>query len=381
MNFPTLTYLILLVAFSILIFWPFFNNDKLYRLIKRQSPIFSLLTGAFFAAMAIALHYLTPDLANGIFSNSRILLILYSGLVGGPLAVITSSSLIVFTRDLLGYVSELTVVMKWHTLITGMCIAWVAMYKPITLKNLHYYYAITLAQFSVIIAICYVIYDIPMHSLFNFIVFFIVAYVAIYYILKKFDDTSIQLRAMKQLHMQDYLTEMPNNRSSEEYLQNLLNKKVPFELLHIDIDSFKNFNAEHTYRAGNEVLRQMARILHKISDEKEAFVGRIGGDEFCFILVNSSPANAVQIAYEITKTVKESTFYVQGQPFSVSVSICACSSPQNGKTLEELYLSTINGLKAIHCKETSNIAHVNQLKLEGKLKVGYHKTEKNGSGR
>lgn len=367
MIFPVITNLILFIAFSILIFWPFFNNEKIYRLIKQKKPLFSLLIGFFFAMMAIVFHYLSPGLEDGIFSNSRILLILYSGLVGGPIAILTSSSLIVFTRDWLGSVTELTTVMKWHTLITGILIAWFAMKKPITLKNLHYYYGVTLAQFSVVIFGCFLIYGIPLSELVNFIIFIVVAYLSVYYVLKKYNDLSLQVFAMKQLHRKDFSTELPNNLASEEYLQHLLSKRTPFELLHIDIDLFKNFNAEHTYRVGDEMLRQIATILNTFSIEKEAYVGRIGGDEFCFILTNSNPASAVHTAYEINRAIQETAFYYKNQPFSLSVSICVCSYPQNGKSLEELYFATINGLKAITSTEANRVAHVNQLKQEGKL--------------
>mgnify|MGYP003367118531 CR=1 FL=1 len=367
MIFPIVTNLILLIAFSILTFWPIFNNEKIYNLIKRQTPIFSLTVGIFFAAMAIILHYLSPDLADRIFSNSRLLLILYSGLIGGPIAVLTSSSLIVFTRDLLGSVTELTVIMKWHTLITGIILAWCVMKKPITLKNIHLYFVLILAQFSIVIFVCHLFYNIPLIALGHFVIFIIVAHLCIYSIIKKYNDLSTQLFAMKQLHRTDYLTDMPNNLASEEYLQHLMAKKIPFELLHIDIDMFKTFNAEHTYRAGDEMLRQLAGILNTISKDKNAYVGRIGGDEFCFILTNSNPASAVHVGLQIQRVIKETTFYFNEQPYSLSVSICACSYSQNGKTLEELYFSTINGLKVITSAGLNNVAHVNQLKGEGKL--------------
>lgn len=362
-----ITNLILLIAFSIIIFWPFFNNDKMYKLVKEQSPIFSILIGFFFAAMAIAFHYLSPGLENGIYANSRLLLILYSGLIGGPLAVLTSSSLIICTRDLLGSVTDITAIMKWHTLFTGLMIAAVSFKIPITLKNMHYYYGVILAQFSVVIFVCHLIYDIPLLELVNFIVYMCIAYICIYFLLKKFNDLSIQLFAMRQLHRKDYLTNMPNNLASEEYLQTLLNRRVPFELLHIDIDSFKNFNAEHTYRVGDEMLRQISTVLNTISNNKRAFVGRIGGDEFCFILTNSNPASAVHVAYEINQTIENTTFHYNNQTYSLGVSICACSYPQNGRTLEELYFETINGLKAITSVQLNNVAHVNQLRHEGKL--------------
>lgn len=254
-----------------------------------------------------------------------------------------------------------------HTIITGIIIAMFAYYKPITLKNLHYYYAVTLSQFTVVIIIFYIIYDFPMSPLIQFIVYIVAAYTFIYFVIKKFSDTSRELREMRQLNKIDFLTKLPNNRAIEEYLQNLFNKKVSFELLHVDIDSFKDFNTINMYHAGDEVLRQVANVLNEITSHKNAFVARIGGDEFCIILPNSSPAEAVNVAHEINNKVADNTFLFNEQQFSLTVSICACSYLQNGRSLEELYFSTINGLNAIITSEKNTVAHVNQLKQEGKL--------------
>lgn len=75
MLLPIITNFILFIAFSILIFWPFFNNEKLYGYIKRQTPLFGISIGILFGMTSVAFQFLSPNLEDTIFSNYRILLI------------------------------------------------------------------------------------------------------------------------------------------------------------------------------------------------------------------------------------------------------------------------------------------------------------------
>lgn len=76
----------------------------------------------------------------------------------------------------------------------------------------------------------------------------------------------------------------------------------PLSLLLIDIDNFKGVNDTTEYAFGDEVLRRVADALKQNVRETD-FAARFGGDEFCVLLPQTSPAEAVQTALRIRQRV------------------------------------------------------------------------------
>ncbi|MFY9345319.1 MAG: diguanylate cyclase [Planctomycetota bacterium] len=72
----------------------------------------------------------------------------------------------------------------------------------------------------------------------------------------------------------------------------------PLSLLLIDVDNFKAVNDSTEYAFGDEVLRRVADAL-KHNVRETDFAARFGGDEFCVLLPQTSPAEAVQTAVRI----------------------------------------------------------------------------------
>lgn len=97
---------------------------------------------------------------------------------------------------------------------------------------------------------------------------------------------------------QDHLTGLPNRRAFEATLhdeatlarQNDEGLCVAF----CDIDHFKNVNDSHGHDAGDRVLKFVAGLLAKISDDK-CHVARHGGEEFVMLFRGSTIAEAAKI--------------------------------------------------------------------------------------
>ena len=82
------------------------------------------------------------------------------------------------------------------------------------------------------------------------------------------------------------LTHLPGNTSIMEELQHCIDSKRNFAVGYADIDTFKSYNDKYGFEKGDEVIRELARLLIKVLKEKggpDTFIGHIGGDDFVFI--------------------------------------------------------------------------------------------------
>jgi diguanylate cyclase (GGDEF)-like protein len=94
----------------------------------------------------------------------------------------------------------------------------------------------------------------------------------------------------------------------------------PLSLLLIDVDNFKAVNDTTEYAFGDEVLRRVAEALHGTVRETD-FAARFGGDEFCVLLPQTSPAEAVQTALRIRARIAGTVMQSGSYQRQVTVSI------------------------------------------------------------
>lgn len=107
----------------------------------------------------------------------------------------------------------------------------------------------------------------------------------------------------------DGLTSLLNRRCILEKLDftwhSLQDKKRLISLLLIDVDYFKEYNDFYGHLAGDEVLRNIARVLSENISLYNGFAGRYGGDEFIAIITDISEDEAKQLAQQIILQVEE----------------------------------------------------------------------------
>jgi diguanylate cyclase (GGDEF)-like protein len=104
----------------------------------------------------------------------------------------------------------------------------------------------------------------------------------------------------------DALTGLPNRRAFEERLPVELARASrqgrPLALCLLDLDGFKGVNDRLGHPAGDEVLRDVARILNDSRVADDCF--RIGGDEFAILMPNTSRDEATVAAERVAETVR-----------------------------------------------------------------------------
>lgn len=82
-----------------------------------------------------------------------------------------------------------------------------------------------------------------------------------------------------------------------------------FGLIMMDLDHFKKVNDEHGHPVGDEVLRQIAKIIRKHCRDYD-FPARYGGEEFSLILPGSDLSMTEAAAERIRKTIEDYTFKI-----------------------------------------------------------------------
>jgi diguanylate cyclase (GGDEF)-like protein len=105
----------------------------------------------------------------------------------------------------------------------------------------------------------------------------------------------------------DGLTGLFNRRWMNEYFQRqisrALNDNKPMALILADLDNFKTINDKHGHMVGDEVLFAVASVLSQQVRPTD-LLARFGGEEFAFILPETSPEVAHQIAERIRSTLE-----------------------------------------------------------------------------
>jgi diguanylate cyclase (GGDEF)-like protein len=117
----------------------------------------------------------------------------------------------------------------------------------------------------------------------------------------------------------DGLTGIANRRSFDVALSRELARagraSEPVSLLMVDVDLFKALNDAHGHQTGDEVLRQVARIIAGNSREFDT-TARYGGEEFAVILPSCGATESIEIADRLRRLV-------QGAETPVPVTISA----------------------------------------------------------
>lgn len=85
----------------------------------------------------------------------------------------------------------------------------------------------------------------------------------------------------------DTLTGLKNRRGMDQILGVLVEGRMPFAVMHIDLDFFKAVNDTLGHAAGDHVLQVAAGVMVEETRESDV-VARVGGDEFTILLPNVS---------------------------------------------------------------------------------------------
>ena len=93
---------------------------------------------------------------------------------------------------------------------------------------------------------------------------------------------------LKYISYTDALTKLPNRFASSDYVTDLIRRGEKFTVVSIDLNHFKSVNDTLGFKAGNQVLIEIAGRWKAISDKGGSdsvdYLTRINGDEFLLII-------------------------------------------------------------------------------------------------
>jgi diguanylate cyclase (GGDEF)-like protein len=158
---------------------------------------------------------------------------------------------------------------------------------------------------------------------------------------------------LAQLAVTDGLTGLYNHRHLHERLALEVERSqrsgLPLSLLMLDVDHFKQFNDSYGHPAGDEVLRQVARVLNDTRRANDV-VARYGGEEFAVILVDTAKFTAAKVAERVRERIAAHDFADAATKASkgttITVSLGVATYPDDGIDAEALVRAADTALYA-----------------------------------
>ncbi len=135
----------------------------------------------------------------------------------------------------------------------------------------------------------------------------------------------IMYHHIQKLLITDSLTNVYNRRYIDTQLPIDLNQAFensdPVSLIYIDIDYFKNINDKYGHIAGDNLLKEVAKIfLHHVR-KNNGWVARYGGDEFLICLPEIYKSSAIKIANKIRIAVENRDFCINSHHIKITCSL------------------------------------------------------------
>ncbi|MEI6438546.1 MAG: sensor domain-containing diguanylate cyclase [Candidatus Omnitrophota bacterium] len=133
------------------------------------------------------------------------------------------------------------------------------------------------------------------------------------------------------LFLRRYLME----RMAEEVPRHLRREK-PLAFVMFDLDHFKSYNDRFGHPAGDILLKAVAELLRTHFGDPGMLVCRYGGEEFCVLMPECAPQDALARAEAFVERVARQDIVLRRENTRITVSAGVAGFPEQAKTREEL---------------------------------------------
>ena len=129
---------------------------------------------------------------------------------------------------------------------------------------------------------------------------------------------------LQKMSFTDEMTGIFNYRFIRKQLDTEIQRsqryEKPLSICIIDIDHFKEINDAFGHQSGDQVLKDLARILSQCTRSVD-YVGRYAGDEFVIIFPDTALTDAIRLCERIRKAVRDHALNLSGSEIRYSLSI------------------------------------------------------------
>ncbi len=172
-------------------------------------------------------------------------------------------------------------------------------------------------------------------------------------------DNARRMEGLHRLAITDHLTGAYNRRQfyllGDQILRRVGRENRRATLLLYDIDDFKRYNDTYGYAAGDEILRETASLVRRVTRSHDV-VARIGGDEFAVLFwergrprsADSHPPDSASVLVDrFRRALRNHSFALLGPDACGALTISGglASFPDDGCTVRELLHSADTALK------------------------------------
>lgn len=148
------------------------------------------------------------------------------------------------------------------------------------------------------------------------------------YVLRDETEKKQLLDSLRDMAFHDTLTRLPNRRAVEGRLERALRtaqeQSQQHAFCYIDLDQFKLVNDTCGHSVGDALLMDIAAIMQANLPDN-AYLGRLGGDEFGLILFDTEPDKAINICRDLVQRIHDFRFKHKGRRFTLGA--CAGIAP------------------------------------------------------
>jgi diguanylate cyclase (GGDEF)-like protein len=156
---------------------------------------------------------------------------------------------------------------------------------------------------------------------------------------RELDDSRNRIAFLERLADEDSLMPIANRRAFVRELSRMMafaqRYGTPASVIYFDLDGLKTVNDEHGHAAGDAALQHIAQILVD-SVRNTDVVGRLGGDEFGVLLVQTDEETASRKADSLAETIRARPLLWQGKEITLSAAYGAHSFHGNENAAEAL---------------------------------------------
>jgi two-component system, cell cycle response regulator len=141
---------------------------------------------------------------------------------------------------------------------------------------------------------------------------------------EKIDDLKISNEKIRKLSITDPLTGCYNRNHLSQQLPKEIKRAQryndPISLVLTDIDFFKKVNDTFGHSAGDQVLVQFVKTLHRVVRKDLDWVARYGGEEFVIVLPETGYDAACECTRRLRREVADETITHEGVPIPITAS-------------------------------------------------------------